>query len=100
MRESDAILAVAAGLFNGNLAEAMEYGCDCAKFLYRNNPDGSREYKLKGESNCLKCRGTGSHRGCETCGGCGMVPGSQVCSSCHGSGRVPIREAPKAFVYA
>lgn len=88
-KEAKAAIAAAAGIF-GSLALAEDHVCDCADVVYRNNYDGSRDYKLKGNPNCPKCRGVGAHQKCSSCQGCGMMPGSRICSACHGSGRVPL----------
>ncbi|HEY1767779.1 MAG TPA: hypothetical protein VGG26_08990 [Terracidiphilus sp.] len=65
--------------------------CACAKLLYRNNLDGTRDYKLKGDPGCDKCRGRGLHTGCGDCCGAGMLPGSRICETCRGTGKVSVR---------
>jgi hypothetical protein len=67
--------------------------CKCAVVTYRNNNDGSRDYKLRGKPSCGKCKGAGRAKTCDLCGGCGMLPGSKVCGFCLDSGSVPDRRA-------
>jgi DnaJ-class molecular chaperone len=70
--------------------------CSCAKQMYRNNHDGSRDYKTKGDLRCPKCLGYGKCVTCPSCAGCGMDTRSQICGQCYGSGFVP--EGSKAPV--
>lgn len=86
---SVAEIAFGAGLFS-TLKEAEDHICECAKVMYRNNHDGSRDHQLKGNPSCMKCRGTGAHMKCERCEGAGLLPGSMPCV-CYGTGRVPMK---------
>jgi hypothetical protein len=60
--------------------------CECSEVQYRNNRDGSRDYRIQGKTSCMKCRGTGLVNNCSVCDGCGMIPGSKVCPTCAGHG--------------
>jgi hypothetical protein len=62
--------------------------CECSQIVYRNNHDGSRDYRIQGKNGCMKCRGTGMVDNCSVCDGCGMIPGSRVCPGCSGYGVV------------
>lgn len=66
--------------------------CECADVRYRNNFDGTRDYKLQGKFGCRRCGGAGARRACGPCNGTGMLPGSTVCTQCGGSGSVGARK--------
>ena len=67
--------------------------CECADVRYRNNYDGSRDYKLQGKFGCRKCGGAGARRVCGPCDGTGMLRNSTVCTQCGGSGSTGARKA-------
>jgi DnaJ-class molecular chaperone len=60
--------------------------CVCSQLHYRNNHDGSRDYKLKGKSRCRFCHGSGYVAVCEECDGAGVVNNAK-CYPCNGSGK-------------
>ncbi len=64
--------------------------CTCAKLYYRNNRDGTRDFKVKGSLSCRRCQGYGKVLPCTGCDGCGLVLG-KVCPGCYGNGVVPDR---------
>ena len=68
------------------------FKCACARIAYRNNNDGTRDYKTIGKSSCRICRGSGWVAVCSECENAGMVNG-KICVKCGGSGRVR-REGP------
>jgi DnaJ-class molecular chaperone len=61
--------------------------CVCAQLAYRNNFDGSRDYKVIGKPRCPICRGSGWVRVCRICIGAG-IHNSQRCVQCDGNGKV------------
>lgn len=74
--------------------------CTCAKTMYRNNTDGTRDTKLQGDLRCPKCRGKGRCVKCPDCGGAGIPEvrksiQDQVCGRCNGSGFIPARRPPQ-----
>jgi DnaJ-class molecular chaperone len=60
--------------------------CVCASLGYRNNNDGSRDYKVIGRGSCRVCRGSGWVRKCEDCEGTGIF-NSKPCYYCGGNGK-------------
>lgn len=89
MKKAPVTEAWIAGIFK-TLNEAEQHTCDCARVLYRNEHEGARSYRIKGDPGCQKCRGTGAIEVCSKCAGAGMLPGSQICSECRGTGKVPL----------
>ena len=87
--ESKASIAVRNGLFTTAEAAAAHF-CECADVVFRNNHDGSRTYKLRGQAGCGKCHGLGAHQPCTACNATGMTP-PHVCRTCHGAGKVPLQ---------
>jgi hypothetical protein len=55
--------------------------------MYRNNHDGTRDYKFVGKTGCPKCRGYGRIEKCPNCDGCGLILGKR-CGLCFGTGVV------------
>lgn len=68
--------------------------CDCATVMYRNNWDGTQDFKLQGSLHCKKCRGHGRCVCCPDCSGAGIATNSKVCDRCFGSGFVPGKRPP------
>lgn len=67
----------------------MKQKCVCAQTAYRNNLDGSRDFKVVGKPSCQICRGSGWVEACEECEGCGIF-NSKVCYGCGGCGKVRV----------
>ena len=67
----------------------MKQKCTCAQTAYRNNLDGSRDYKTVGKSSCKVCRGSGWVKVCEQCNGAGVF-NSERCLPCDGNGKVRV----------
>lgn len=67
----------------------MKQKCVCAQTGYRNNLDGTRDYKVVGKSSCLVCRGSGWVKVCVDCEGAGMF-NNKPCYTCHGNGKVRV----------
>jgi hypothetical protein len=68
--------------------------CECASLMYRNNDDGSRDYKVQGKPTCRRCLARGWCAICPACSGAGMAEGGRaVCMKCGGSGYVPASAA-------
>jgi RecJ-like exonuclease len=63
------------------------FRCACAQMAYRNNTDGTRDYKVVGKTSCKVCRGSGWVAVCSKCENAGIVCG-EICSTCCGRGRV------------
>lgn len=59
--------------------------CKCARQMYRNNHDGTRDYKIVGKASCTKCQGYGHITKCTACDGCGLIKGDR-CPFCCGQG--------------
>jgi len=77
----------------------MKQQCVCAQTAYRNNLDGTRDYKVVGKSKCQICRGSGWVAKCNQCDGSGIfklnmadlpVPYSDRCQKCDGNGKVRV----------
>lgn len=66
--------------------------CTCADLRFRNNGDGSRDFKVIGKTKCQICRGRGKVTQCGKCEGAGLVLGNR-CPDCNGSGRRPYDKA-------
>ena len=65
----------------------MRKKCTCNFVAYRNNFDGTRDYKLVGKPSCRVCRGSGWVETCPECDGTGML-NSLPCEKCGGHGKV------------
>jgi DnaJ-class molecular chaperone len=72
--------------------------CKCAGVGYRNNHDGSRDYKVVGDKKCGICRGSGYCEVCEECEGAGLF-NSKPCYQCGGMGSVRL-EPPASAIFS
>lgn len=70
--------------------------CSCARQMYRDNEDGTRDHKIAGKSSCQKCQGYGRILTCGGCTGCGLLNG-QRCPTCFGQGVIPDRSRQKTL---
>ena len=67
----------------------MKQKCVCSATAYRNNLDGSRDFKTIGNPHCKICRGSGWVKTCARCEGAGVFK-SKVCYTCDGNGKVRV----------
>ena len=61
--------------------------CRCYQLMYRNNRDGTRDYKVKGKSSCSLCQGYGYTVTCDACDGAGIKNNAR-CPKCCGNGKI------------
>ncbi len=73
--------------------------CKCAGIAYRNNNDGSRDYKVKGDPKCGICHGSGYFDTCNECDGAGIF-NSKLCYRCGGKGKVRVEAPAQPFSIA
>jgi hypothetical protein len=69
----------------------MRQQCSCARQAYRNNLNGSRDYKIVGLSSCRICRGSGWVKTCEQCSGAGIFKNDR-CEKCNGYGKLRVEK--------
>lgn len=70
--------------------------CKCARVVYRNNLDGSRDYMIQGEARCPICYGSGFCGECSVCAGAGIF-NSLACIGCRGFGKVRMENSGRVI---